>query len=243
MRDLLENLALTSEQSIFGSHFHSSGIQEMSDTDDNSVVKDGESMRDAESSDASSEVHISLETSPYDIWKENSQYLYDLLLYNHVSWPSVTCTWGRVINEDSLNSISPLSQVFYYSSHTGIRLFARLFARRRLSQRDEVVGEQSGDDRRGFRGDDASSRNPVVVFGQIQRRPAEPQLCVHEAPRPPGWRGSSEVRARFVRLGLGSFPFPIGWCPTQTIRASICGSCLFSTITLSVTVATLLLRI
>ena len=101
------------------SHSLSTTEEEMSDTEDSRTPMDAESDHDVDSSDASSEVHLSLEASQYDIWKENAQYLYDLLLYNHVSWPSVTCAWGRVINEDSLNSISPLSQVFYYSSHTG----------------------------------------------------------------------------------------------------------------------------
>lgn len=165
----------------------------MSDTEDSRSPKDAESDRDMDSSDASSEVHLSLEASPYDIWKENSQYLYDLLLYNHVSWPSVTCAWGRVINEDSLNSISPLSQVFYYSSHTGTSRLRCVRHRRSVPQRCKDLGEQSRDDHRGFCGDDAPERNAVLVYRQIQRRSTEPQFRGCEAPGSPRRRGTDEV--------------------------------------------------
>lgn len=59
------------------------------------------------------------ELSPYNIWKTNAQFLYDLLLHHHTQWPCTSCSWGQIINESNTSSVAPLSQVVFLSTHTG----------------------------------------------------------------------------------------------------------------------------
>ncbi|CBK23227.2 uncharacterized protein [Blastocystis hominis] len=58
------------------------------------------------------------ELSPYNIWKTNAQFLYDLLLHHHTQWPCTSCSWGQIINESNTSSVAPLSQVVFLSTHT-----------------------------------------------------------------------------------------------------------------------------
>ena len=71
------------------------------------------------SSDEEMEIPEEVESTSYATWKMNAQYLYDLLLHHHTQWPCTTCSWGPVINESSVSSVAPLSQIAFLSTHTG----------------------------------------------------------------------------------------------------------------------------
>ena len=91
----------------------------MSDNDEQNLYSESDERE--EKMDEESEVDIDdlKGNSTYAIWKQNAQYLYDLLLHTHTSWPCSSCVWGPVINVDQLSPVSQLSQRIYLATHTG----------------------------------------------------------------------------------------------------------------------------
>lgn len=95
----------------------------MADNDDNESYSEIDDRNDDKSGDESEMDVDELrepDTSAYAIWKSNAQYLYDLLLHNHTSWPSSNCAWGPILNTEYLTPVSPLSQRIFFATHTGI---------------------------------------------------------------------------------------------------------------------------
>jgi hypothetical protein len=78
---------------------------------------------DNDASDDSSEVDTDvihdIDMDAYNIWKSNTQYLYDLLMYSHTNWPLDYCAWGKIGNEGEISPVTPLSQVVISTTHTG----------------------------------------------------------------------------------------------------------------------------
>lgn len=98
----------------------------MVDNDDNesySDIEDHNEDKSGDESDMDVEELRESDSSIYSIWKSNAQYLYDLLLHNHTSWPSSSCTWGPILNIEYLTPVSPLSQRLYLATHTGMFVY------------------------------------------------------------------------------------------------------------------------
>lgn len=92
------------------------------DNDDNESYSDidDRNEKSAEESEMDDDALKEPDNSAYAIWKSNAQYLYDLLLHTHTSWPSSTCSWGPVVNKEYLTPLSPLSQQIVLATHTGL---------------------------------------------------------------------------------------------------------------------------
>ena len=92
------------------------------DNDDNESYSDVDERNEKSGDESEMDVEDlkEPENSIYSVWKTNAQYLYDLLLHNHTSWPSSTCAWGPIVNSEYLTPVSHLSQHIVLATHTGV---------------------------------------------------------------------------------------------------------------------------
>ena len=97
----------------------SDSAESYDDPDDRNTEEDAEKEADNYSSVEASVAGSDEEDAAYEIWKSNSQYLYDLLIHPHTQWPCLSCSWGPVSDDKNTSSTAPLSQILYSTSHTG----------------------------------------------------------------------------------------------------------------------------
>ncbi|KNB45175.1 hypothetical protein JH06_1470 [Blastocystis sp. subtype 4] len=96
----------------------SDSAESYDDPDDRNTEEDAEKEADNYSSVEASVAGSDEEDAAYEIWKSNSQYLYDLLIHHHTQWPCLSCSWGPVSDDKNTSSTAPLSQILYSTSHT-----------------------------------------------------------------------------------------------------------------------------